>query len=135
MGILYWYIVQLVSKTLSLSSLLYRYSIYSINSTLTIVHTPLASFMADVTFGRFKTLLLLHVSFLLHVGILLGGILLTYTVSDFNNYFYAMLSVSLIALLTLSAHAREGYSSAFSVCLSVCLSVRITSGNLRRFSP
>ena len=23
-------------------------------------------------------------------------------------------------LLTLSAHAREGYSSAFSVCLSVC---------------
>ena len=26
-------------------------------------------------------------------------------------------------LLTLSAHAREGYSSAFSVCLSVCLSV------------
>ena len=102
MGILYWYIVQLVSKTLSLSSLLYRYSIYSKNSTFTIVHTPLASFMADVTFGRFKTLLLLHVSFLLHVGILLGGILLTYTVGDFNNYFYAMLSVSLIALFLIS---------------------------------
>ena len=33
--------------------------------------------------------------------------------------------------LTLSAHAREGYSSEFSVCLSVT----ITSGNLRRFSP
>ena len=25
-----------------------------------------------------------------------------------------------VMLLTLSAHAREGYSSAFSVCLSVC---------------
>ena len=34
-------------------------------------------------------------------------------------------------LLTLSAHAREGYSSEFSVYLSVT----ITSGNLRRFSP
>ena len=43
--------------------------------------------------------------------------------------------LSNVLLLTLSAHAREGYSSAFSVCLSVCLSVRITSGNLRRFSP
>ena len=39
--------------------------------------------------------------------------------------------VILCLLLTLSAHAREGYSSTFSVCLSV----RITSGNLRCFSP
>ena len=36
-----------------------------------------------------------------------------------------------VQLLTLSAHAREGYSIAFSVCLSV----RITSGNLCLLSP
>ena len=48
-----------------------------------------------------------------------------------DGFAYNLAQQNELMLLTLSAHAQEGYSSAFSVCLSV----RITSGNLRRFSP
>ena len=65
-----------------------------------LVLTPLASFVADVKFGRFKTLLW-NTYFMLvsSVCILLGSILLIYTVRDVNNYFYAMVSFPLIGLL------------------------------------
>ena len=71
----------------------------SINAFVFLVLTPLASFVADVKFGRFKTLLW-STYFMLasSVCILLGGILLIYIVRDLNNYFYAMLSFFVIAL-------------------------------------
>ena len=72
----------------------------SIIAIILLLLTPLASFVADVKFGRFKTLLWsTYIMLASSVCILLGGILLVYTVRDFNNYFYALLSFSLIALL------------------------------------
>ena len=72
----------------------------SIIAIIFLVLTPLASFVADVKFGRFKTLLW-STYFMLasSVCILLGSILLIYTVRDVNNYFYAMVSFPLIGLL------------------------------------
>ena len=67
-------------------------------------------------------------------------------IQDYSNYLpffyihYLILRISYQIpytepLLTLRAHVRAGYSSRFFICLFVCLSVRITSGNLCRFSP
>ena len=72
----------------------------SIIAIILLLLTPLASFVADVKFGRFKTLLWsTYIMLASSVCIPLGGILLVYTVRDFNNYFYTLLSFSLIALL------------------------------------
>ena len=73
----------------------------SIIAILLLVLTPLTSFVADVKFGRFKTLVWsTYIMLASSVCIMLGGILLIYTVRDFKNYFYTMLSFSFIALLS-----------------------------------
>ena len=72
----------------------------SLMATLFLVLTPLASLVADVKFGRFKTLLWSTYFMLASSGgTLLGGILLIYTVSDFGYYFYCTFSFTCATML------------------------------------